>query len=301
MNIKKINKPQNPNLTIDLNNDELEQKIVAYGEDKTADNLNLLINCIVRCRVLVPAKVNDKKQPYPCTIKSNSGEYFLPLYTSKGQIPKTPKSAAMMNMPYLALNQMAVKQKEQIAGIVINPYSDNLVFKSSLLEKIDATHKEKKPLTEEQYVLVARRIFESQILPKKFFEEKEEFVNRLCEEKEVFIDQLFEESYQNKRLYPYLEEDFSVMFMDVSDELLMVRLDLPARDMTLSACFRVYFVWNKEEKTGRYFTIEKGQNSKNLAEITAERNHVNHGEAPVEGAELQKIIDLLDDTKHHTS
>ena len=45
------------------------------------------------------------------------------------------------------------------------------------------------------------------------------------------MDQFFEECYQQKRMYPYLPEDFSVMVMDLSDSLLIVRVDLPVRDM----------------------------------------------------------------------
>lgn len=41
-------------------------------------------------------------------------------------------------------------------------------------------------------------------------------------------------------MYPYLPEDFSVMVMDLSDSLLIVRVDLPVRDMGVPSCFRVY-------------------------------------------------------------
>ncbi len=54
-------------------------------------------------------------------------------------------------------------------------------------------------------------------------------------------------------MYPYLPEDFSVMVMDLSDSLLIVRVDLPVRDMGVPSCFRVYFAWNDETQEGRYF------------------------------------------------
>lgn len=300
-NIKKIKKPADPNLTIDVKNDELEERIEVYGKEKNAENLNLLVDRLVTCRVLVPARLNEKKQPVPCFIKGSTGEYYLPFYTSKLQIPKEPKSAAIMNMPYLAVNQMAVKEKTKVSGVVVNPFTTNFVIKTPLLEKIELAKQTKKPLTEEQYVLVARRIFESQYLPKKFFEEKEAFVNTLNDEKEAYIDRLFEESYQNKRLYPYLEEDFSVMFMDISDELLVIRVDMPTRDISMASCLRVFLAWNKINKNGRYFTIEKSNGNNILGEFMADNSHQNYGEAPVEGAELQKILDLIQDTKHHTS
>ena len=49
------------------------------------------------------------------------------------------------------------------------------------------------------------------------FEGGKEFMDRLADEKEKLIDELYEEAYQQKRMYPYMEEDFSVMSMQISD------------------------------------------------------------------------------------
>ena len=46
-------------------------------------------------------------------------------------------------------------------------------------------------------------------LPTKMFEGGKEFMDRLADEKEKLIDELYEEAYQQKRMYPYMEEDFS--------------------------------------------------------------------------------------------
>ena len=66
-------------------------------------------------------------------------------------------------------------------------------------------------------------------------------------------------------MYPYLAERFSVMVMDLSDSLLIVRVDLPVRDMGVPSCFRVYFAWNDETQEGRYFTIERTRIREHLA------------------------------------
>ena len=34
-------------------------------------------------------------------------------------------------------------------------------------------------------------------------------MDRLADEKEKLIDELYEEAYQQKRMYPYMAEDFS--------------------------------------------------------------------------------------------
>ena len=126
------------------------------------------------------------------------------------------------------------------------------------------------------------------------FEQGKQMMDDLCEKKEEYVDQFFEECYQQKRMYPYLPEEFSVMVMNISQELLIVRVDLPPRDMGVPSCFRVYFAWNDVEQSGRYFTIERTQDPGRhlLGEFQKDWKHVDYGQAPAEGAELQKIIDI---------
>lgn len=122
-------------------------------------------------------------------------------------------------------------------------------------------------------------------------------MDELCEKKEEYVDQLFEESYQEKRRYPYLPEDFSVMVMNIAKDLLIVRVDLPGQDMVAPSCLRIYLAWNDVAGTGRYLTIETVKDSKErrLGELAADWKKLDHGVAPVEGAELQYVIDLLQD------
>ncbi len=310
-NFKTSGKPLDRNMTINIQNDEMEALLVRYASEKNAESLNALLNHMHHSRVLVPANLNEKKQPIPCLIRNNEGKRFLPVYSSKTQIPKEPKSPAVLNMPYLAVNQMAVQPGLNCDGIVINPFSNNLVFKAQLLQKIDEIEKNRRnaqqtgtktvKMSQREYALFERKQFEFQFLPKKFFEEGSGFIDTLCEKKEEFIDNLFEESYQQKRLYPYLSEEFSVMAMSISEELLVIRIDMPARDMAKTACYRIYLTWNQAEKKGRFFTIEKAEQENILGEVTCDRKHVDYGIAPVEGAEISRLLELLENEKTQTS
>lgn len=305
-----MRKPDDPNMTIDLNNDALEELIEQYAKEQNADNLNTLVRKIHDSRVLVPADVNKEGKPIPCFINSPEKGTYLPLYTSKKHIPAEPKSPAIMNIPYMAANALGVKE-ERVEGIVINPFTNNLVFKNNLLNRIDSIEKalkegpkvKKIELTQEQYELFERHQYEVMFLPKKLFEEGEAFITELCEKKEEFLDQLYEESYQQKRLYPYLPEEFSVMPMDISDELLLVRIDFPGKKIDTGCCQRAYVAWNKNEKIAKYYMIQSMGKSAPmiLAEVNAERKHINHGEAPIEGAELQMIIDLANGEVEQTN
>ena len=298
--------PTDPNMTLDVKNEDVEEKIAQYLEDKTGENLNTLIELIRTRRVLVPANVNEENKPVPCLISSPNNGMFLPIYTSKKEIPQEPKSVAIVNMPFLAVNNMVFQQGEKVAGIVINPFTQNLIFKSALVEKIKEVEKKRREgaqpkkmqLTPEQYMLFERKQFEFGFLPKRFFEQGKQMLDELCEKKEEYIDQFFEECYQQKRMYPYLPEDFSVMVMDM-DSALVVRVDLPTRDMGVPSCFRVYFSWEEEKNEGRYFTIERTPEPDKhlLGEFKKDWKHVDYGEAPAEGAELQKVLDIIRQTE----
>ena len=303
--------PVDPNLTLDVKNEKLEELVKQYMDEKNADNLNALIEELRKCRLLVPANINEEKKPVPCMLNSKDKGMYFPVYTALKQIPQSPRSEAIINMPYLAVNEMTAQQQENLGGVAINPFTDNLIFKMPLVLRIQEVEKKRRELakqggepkkktlqlTPEQYLQFERRQFEYGFLPKRFFEQGQAFMDELCEKKEEYIDQLFEEAYQEKRRYPYLPEDFSVMVMNIAEDLLIVRVDLPAQDMAAPSCLRIYLAWNEVARSGRYLTIETVKDSKErkLGELTLDWKKVDHGVAPVEGAELQYVIDLLQD------
>ena len=303
--------PVDPNLTLDVKNEKLEELVKQYTDEKNADNLNALIEELRKCRLLVPANIDEEKKPVPCMLNSKDKGMYFPVYTALKQIPQSPRSEAIINMPYLAVNEMTAQQQENLGGVAINPFTDNLIFKMPLVLRIQEVEKKRRELakqggepkkktlqlTPEQYLQFERRQFEFGFLPKRFFEQGQAFMDELCEKKEGYIDQLFEEAYQEKRRYPYLPEDFSVMVMNIAEDLLIVRVDLPAQDMAAPSCLRIYLAWNEVAGSGRYLTIETVKDSKErkLGELTLDWKKVDHGVAPVEGAELQYVIDLLQD------
>ena len=57
----------------------------------------------------------------------------------------------------------------------------------------------------------------------------------------------------------------------------------------------IYVTLNPQNNEIRYFTIEKGRgkDERNLGGVDADGQHLNYGEAPVEGAEIQRIMDII--------
>ena len=56
----------------------------------------------------------------------------MPIYTSKAQISKDHPSPCIVNMPFLAVNNMVASKELKIDGIAFNPFTHNLIFKSLL-------------------------------------------------------------------------------------------------------------------------------------------------------------------------
>lgn len=299
--------PQDPNMTLDVDNSAIEALIVKFNEDKSIPVLNQLVGAIHHSRVLAPVTIGDKKQPQPVFIRNQNGDVFMPIYTGKAHIPKLPQGQGVMNIPFLGVNEVAIRPELKVMGIVINPQTTNFVLKKELLDKIAEVEEKQKnapkqqapqggvkrvEMTEAEYAQFERRQFEGIFLPKKLWEDSESVVEAIMERREEYIDELFEESYQQKRMYPYLTEEFSIMPMDISEELLIIRIDMPARDLGNGCCMRLYIAWNKQAKTAKYYVIENAVPNKLLSEVTSEMNRTIHGIAPEEGAELQAILDL---------
>lgn len=305
MDKDKMKQLQNdPSFTIEVKNPEVEKLIEIYSADKTAENLNKLIDRTTRSRFLVPAEVTEENKPSPLLLTNKEGATYLPIYTSKEQLPKEITSPGIINMPFLALNRMVAKKDLKVDGIVFNPFSHNLIFKKPLVEKIDSVESERMKakgaqktktvqMTPQQYVIFERSQFENIFLPTKLYESGKEFMDKLSQGKEKLIDELYEQSYQQTRMYPYMEEDFSVMAMQISEELLVIRVDFPTRDMSSGCSIRAYLVWDDSAKKASYFLITATQDKSTvLVEIDESHRKINHGPAPVEGAELQTVIDI---------
>ncbi len=289
--------------TMEITNDRLEQAIKSYAAERTKENLSTMLNLLRPTRMLVPAMLQGPNQPVPCLLKDQEGNQFLAVYTSRGQIPEEPKSQAILSMPFVACNDFVVKPELSLGGMVINPFTDNLVLKRELIEKLHeadqkASQVRQVKMTPEQFRVFVRRQVEFGIFPKRLFDEGEAFVEQLCEEKEAFVDQIFAEACKEPKLYPYTESDYAVMALDIAEDLTLVRIDLPEKGLVVPLCCRVYVTFNPLTKKAGYYTIEMAQDvvtkktARMLGQVLPNGSHVNFGEAPVEGAELQKVMDL---------
>jgi hypothetical protein len=149
-------------------------------------------------------------------------------------------------------------------------------------------------MTPQQFNVFVKKQVEFGVLPKRLYAEGETFVQKLCEEREAFVNQIFAETYKEPKLYPYTEADYSVMALDIAEDLTLIRVDLPEKALAAPLCYRIYITFNPQTKKAGYYTIEMTAEKevRALGQILPDGRHESLGEAPVEGAELQKIMDL---------
>ena len=263
-------------MTMEITNDRLEEAIKEYAADRTKENLTTVLNLLRPTKLFVPAMLQAPDRPIPCFLKNSNEEQFLVVYTSKAQIPEEPK---------------------------INPFSDNLVLKTELVQKLHevdeqaakrAAQMKQVKMTPAQFQVFVKRQVEFAVLPKRLFTEKQEFINKLCDEKEAFVNEIFAGVFKEPKLNPYTENDYSVMALDIAEDLTLIRVDLPEKGLVPPLCYRIYLTINPKTGKAGYYTIEmsKEKDVRMLGELLEDGKHIDHGVAPVEGAELQKIMDL---------
>jgi hypothetical protein len=295
--------------TMEITNDRLEEAIKDYAADRTKEKLTAVLNLLRPTKLLVPAMLKAPDQPTPCFLKSSAGEQYFVVYTSKEQMANAPKSQALLSMPFPACNSVAVKPELNLSGMVINPFTDNLVLKIELIQKLhEADEKMAKPpkqikMTPQQFQAFVKNQTEFSVIPKRLYTEKAEFVQKLCDEKEAFVNELFAAAFKEPKLYPYTEDDYSVMALDISEDLTLIRVDLPDKGLVPPLCYRIYITYNPLKDEAHYYTIEmtKEKDVRLLGGVTEDAKHFSYGNAPVEGAELQEIMNLAKNPGELTS
>lgn len=291
-----MEKKQMPNIA----NEKVEEAIREYAKERTKDNLSRVVNLLRPTSLYVPAMINEEKRPVPYFLKNSEGDPYLAVFTSPEQASEDVKKKAVMLMPFTVCNGIVSNDQFALMGMVINPYTDNLILKTELVRQLhEADLKlaqrmktQKENMSPDQYVQYMRNQIEFGVMPKRLFDEGAAFVDELCEKKEEALNGIFEKGFRENN--PFGRSDFAVMALTISSSLMLVRIDMPAGKKPAPYCVRVYITWNPESREGGYYTIESIPDKKEhrLGSIERDGKHTDLGEAPVEGLELQKIMEL---------
>lgn len=309
---------------------ELNDAMDAFVADQSQENKVRMVNALVRSVVVIPGvfppgtdlsklpkpgapgmKVTLPKemQPMPAAIRNKEGETFLPAYTAPEELPKEPKPLVVLNMPFMALATMALRNPE-IVGIAVNPYKQNILLKEPLLKALKEDEERKKaagagsgapqgtppPMNPAQAKAFFRRKVEAELIPAELRKDPKTFTDRLCAEEGSFIRSIYEKVYKNPSDCPYGADDMSVMALGIREDLLLIRLDLPSVPKGALNAERCYILYSEETGRFDYYMIEKTpQNGVlKIGRVKPDGSYEEIGEAPSSGAELQRMLDLYD-------
>lgn len=299
-----------------IDNSLLEQAAEAFAKDRTKENFVKIMEHLEKAVVYVPTMMPDNldqetmvsirggkgvKLPkdakiLPCLLKKESGEQALPIFSSVKQVPPDKKSPAIMALPFFNCVSMAMANKEMVQAVVLNPFTQNVTLPPQILEiaqkRGQAAKPQKVKLTEKQFHQMAHGLVAYQLLPVFLYEKQQEGLERLQQEEGKFLASLYSSVYPKEIGMPYGEDDFSLMTLNVTEDMQITRIDMPEANLNKGLCCRIYVVWKREAEELLYYTIEKAENGNTIGRVYADKKHESVEAAPDNGAEIETIMNL---------
>lgn len=182
---------------------------------------------------------------------------------------------------------------------MLNPFTHNMVLPQAILDvavkRLGAAKQPKAiKVTEQQFGQLVHNRVALQLLPKYLFEHKEEGLRQLQHEEGEVMLQFYRECYpeERKSAVAVRQEDFSVMTLNVTEDMQITRVDMPESAVKKGMCYRVYAVWLREAQELCYFTLEKTEQGNQIGRVTSEGRHELIEQAPDNGAEIEAVMGL---------
>lgn len=311
-----------------MTNQELENLLDDFINDRQKDKYVKVMEKLERAVVLVPSLVPEniseetaqllkegkpvqlskEAKILPCLLKKETGEQVLPIFTSPAQLPQEKKSPVVLTLPFFSCVAMLMNASQKLEGIVVNPFTHNMVLPWAILEVAEKRRKalqaqaqaaqQGKPVTktikvtEKQFQALVHNQVALKLLPKYLFEQKEEGIRRLQKEEGSFMLSFYEGLYPQGRGPAFAESDFSTMTLNVSEQMQLTRVDMPDEAMKKGMCYRVYVVWMKDKEEMQYFVLEKTEKGNFIGKVNEKGEHEVIEEAPDNGAEIEAIMGL---------
>lgn len=306
-----------------MNSQELEEILDQLTETKNPDVAHRLMKELQNSIVILPAVMPEDSDPEllgrmvemaksgeeqplpedadpkPCILEDKNGNKLLPVFTSESHLRQNEimeHFPVRLNIPYGRCVQF-LGQTEDVRSIVVNPFTHN--FQADF--KIENTGNDAdkgtllngQKITEPQFHALVRQHVEAELMPKRLFEEQDAFLQEISEGGGRYILELFQPPYSRNVPCPYTEEDFDVLSLMIRDDLKIVQITLPQKHFYVGTCAKVYLVWNPIRREAAYYAIVLCKDKRRiLHQAFADGTKQEISEAPEEGSELQKIIDL---------
>lgn len=304
---------------IKMDNTQLEAVLEEYVQDRQKEKYVAVMEVLEKAMILVPAmppqgldeeteklmkegrqiKLPPEAKVVPCLLRKETGEQALPIFTSAAQIPQDKKSPALMAMPFGSCVSMIMANKGQVEAVVLNPFTHNMVLPQEILnvaaKRLNAPKQPKTiKVTEKQFQQLVHNRVTLQLLPKYLFENKEEGLKHLQHEEGELILQFYRDCYpeDRKSAVAVRQDDFSVMALNVTEDMQITRIDMPEEAAKNGICYRAYAVWLRETKELRYYTLEKTEQGNQIGQVSPDGKHELVEQAPDNGAEIEAVMGL---------
>lgn len=233
--------------------------------------------------------------PEPCIIQNSQGESFLPLFTSAEEMNKGDKPFPLFLNVTLDMAAQLMRDNPDLAGVVINPFTHNLLMKMKEENAPKEQPGQTGEITLEQYHALARRQMESAYLPSRLFQQKGDFVEELCREKGGLMRKMYEELYQQEIACPYTEEDFECITLNISEDFMISQIIMPEKNRYPHLCRSVIYGFDRKKNKMWYYAIvyEGREKPLSLVRVQETGEPEDLGEAPPEGSEITKVLELI--------
>ena len=228
-----------------------------------------------------PVQLPKDAKPVPILIQNSKKEHFLAIYTSLAQLPKDKMHNGVIEMTFDACMNYAKNAKSPVSGVVVNPFSNNFVIKPRMEQQV----------TPAQFHVLARKNVEYVLLPHSIYTKGKEYFDSIDSE---VLFRFFQDQYQNKLPIPYTQDDFEVMQLGISSQLDLIHMSMPAKKLEQGGCIRLYATWHKGVDRAGYYMIVRGEDKSDRKFLYMDDTGkaTDLGEAPVESAEMQQVMDL---------
>ncbi|MCR5596485.1 MAG: SseB family protein [Lachnospiraceae bacterium] len=279
---------------------ELENSMVIVPAEAPADMNDEIREAAKQGK---PLPIDPNNQPKVRLLKGNDGTMILPIFTSPLQIPADKRPPAFLNMPFKAVIDIYKANASKVGQIGVNPFTKGFGLNDNLVNLVDQRFRAKMngqaeagkevKLTENQLHAIAHVKMSYELLPKKIFSDPQTVISDIKLQKEKYIMNAYKEVYPKNVRVPYSEDDIAVMSLQIEDDLVITRIDLPEKFTQEGSPLRVY-ITEQGERIG-YYMIEKGAKGKPgmISYAGPDGTYKKLEEAPDNGAEIETIMSLI--------
>lgn len=302
-----------------VDNSQLEAAIEEFVQDRQKEKYAKVMEILEKSMVLVPVmqlqgvdeetlsrmqqkafvQLPKETRILPCLLRKNIGEQALPIFTSPAQIPQDKKSPGLVAMPFQTCLSMVMANQDHIEDIALNPFTQNIGLPKTILEvavkrRNMAQNAKTVRVTEKQFQQLVHNRVALFLLPKYLFEHREEGLAKLQREEGTFLLQFYRESYPEgkKESVPNQPDDFSVMTLNIAEDMQITRVDMPDETNRKGMCYRVYIVWMNDTQELLYYTLENTDQGNYIGKVTLDGKHELVEPVPDNGAEIEAVMKL---------